>query len=264
MRSPFPGMDPYLEDPAIWLDFHERFVTYCSDTLNERLPDSYVTRIEERVTLVEVPEEELRMYRADVAVSATENPQLPAADSPRGVAGGLLTVEPVTIPLVIYDEVHESRIQILHRPDQRLVTVVELLSPTNKTKDGFLQYESKRNSLPRTRVHLVEIDLLIGGDRFALRKPLPAGNYFAFVSRGDRRPDCDVYAWSIRERLPGIPIPLLAPDPDIWLDLGELFATLYERGRYRRSLRYSGPPTAPLTTDDRQWAAAIVAGKPSP
>lgn len=212
MPSPFPGMDPYLEDSSVWMDFHERFITYCSDALNDQFPDAYETRIEERVNLV---------------------------------------------ALVYYEEEHESKVHILDRRNHCLVTVIELLSPTNKRNDGFFQYVLKRNALSSTRVHLVEIDVLVGGERLPLKEALPVGQYFAYIARGNRRPDCEVYAWSIRQALSKIKIPLSAPDPDLVLDLGELVTTTYKRGRYDRSLPYLLPPTAPLAADDLQWAEAL-------
>lgn len=260
MRSPFPGMDPYLEDPAIWMDFHESFITYCRDALNERLPDAYETRIEERIHLVEMSEEEVRLIRADVAVSAVAGSEARSpAESPQRGSAGVATVEPVTIPLVYYEELEESRVHILHRESHRLVTVIELLSPTNKSGDGYLLYRAKRGAIIGSRTHLVEIDLLVGGDRLRLRKPLPPADYYAFIARGDRRPQCDVFHWSVRQPLPVIPIPLLAPDPDLQLNLQELFTTTYERGRYRRSLKYSAPPLTPLADADLQSAAATAA-----
>src|SRR4029077_2010344 len=120
----------------------------------------------------------------------------------------------------------------------------------------LLQYKMKRNALLHSRVHLVEIDLLVGGERMPLHVGLPVGQYCAFASRGNRRPDCDVYAWSIRQALSNILIPLSAPDPDLVLELAELVATTYKRGRYDRSLPYSVQPAAPLPADDLQWAAA--------
>ena len=256
MPSPFPGMDPYLEDPSVWMDFHERFITYCSDALNDRLPDAYETRIEERVNLVALPDQGIGSFRADVAISEIGEIQ-PRRSTHEGITATLLSVEPVTIPLIFYEEEHESKVHILDRRNHRLVTVIELLSPSNKRGEGYLQYKIKRNALLSTRVHLVEIDLLVGGERLPLKDALPAGQYFAYVARGDRRPDCQVYAWSIRQALSTIMIPLSAPDPDLPLDLGKLFTTTYERGRYKRSLSYSVPPAAPLATEDLQWAAAL-------
>ena len=101
---------------------------------------------------------------------------------------------------------------------------------------------------------MVEIDLLIAGRRLPMAKPLPPGDYFTIVSRGSRSAKGDVYAWSIRHPLPKIPIPLEEPDPDVVLDLGELFALAYERGRYERLIHYERPLDLPLHPDDKAWA----------
>jgi hypothetical protein len=251
-------MDPYLEDLSVWMDFHESFITYLRDALLASLPDHYEARIEERVNLVALSDEETHLFRADVAISDLGGSQrAPFSEQQEGSTTTLLAVEPVTIPIIIYEEEHESKVHILDRSNHRLITVVELLSPTNKRGDGYFQYKVKRNALLSTRVHLVEIDLLVDGERLPLKDSLPAGQYFAYVARGNCRPDCQVYAWSVQQALSKILIPLAAPDPDIALDLGELFTTTYDRGRYKRSLDYSAPPAAPLADDDRQWAAAI-------
>jgi hypothetical protein len=159
---------------------------------------------------------------------------------------------------VLYDEIGESKVAIFDRRHHRLVTVIELLSPSNKSSVGFEQYVVKRNSILRTRTHLIEIDLLIDGNRLPLATALPAGNYYTYVSRGDRRLDCNVFPSAIREPLPVIPIPLLAPDADLAMNLQELFSFTYDRGRYRRSLKYSGPPQAALSQDDLQWVAGLA------
>ena len=57
MPSPFPRMDPYLEDPAYWQDFHRSFITYCRDALLDNLPDEYEARIDEQIRLIEYNEE---------------------------------------------------------------------------------------------------------------------------------------------------------------------------------------------------------------
>ncbi len=220
-------MDRYLEDPSVWMDFHESFITYLRDALNEHLPDTYETRIEGRVNLVALAEGELQPFRADVAISnLAENRRERRDDPTRGATATVLAAEPVTIPLVLYEAEHESKLHIRDRRNHRLVTVIELLSPTNKRGDGSIDYKVKRNALLHTPVHLVVIDLLVGGERLPLQRDLPPGQYFAYVSRDDRRVDCLVYAWSIRQALSNIMIPLLAPDPDLTLGLAELVATL--------------------------------------
>ena len=96
-------------------------------------------------------------------------------------------------------------------------------------------------------MHLVELDLLIQGNRPPLDAPLPAGDYYYLVTRSDRRPDCNVNSWTMADRLPTVPVPLHLPDADILCDLGAVFATAYERGRYRRAINYRKAPALKLS-----------------
>jgi hypothetical protein len=248
MPSPFPGMDPYLENPAFWPDFHERFITYWCDALADVLPPNYEARIAERVYLLEPADEGKKLIGPDVAVSFGDGPSSSAA-APSSIA----TLEPVTIPVEIVDEPREACIKILHRPDRKLVTILELLSPRNKTEQGRAVYLLERNPVFYQAVHLVELDFLLGGRRLPLKKPLPAGDYFALIYRSDRRPDCNVYAWTVRQPLPPIPIPLKAPDPDVRIDLNAVLTVAYERGRYARVLDYKAAPSVPLSGETLDW-----------
>jgi len=241
-------MDPYLETPALWSDFHASFITYWRDALIECLPSNYEARIDEKVNLVEVSPSRRRIVEPDVAVTQREPSRSPGP-APTGVA----TLEPVTLSLVIAEETHERHIEILHRPDRTLVAVLELLSPANKEEPGRTLYLAKRNALVRHPVHLVEVDLLLKGQRLPLDKELPAGDYYALVSRGYQRPLCDVYAWTVRQALPAIPIPLLLPDPEVWFDLAVVFSTTYERGRYAGSVDYAAPPPVALDAARLAW-----------
>jgi hypothetical protein len=249
MPSPFPGMDPYLEDPAYWSDFSARFLTYLCDLVNERLPDNYEARIDEKVNLIETSPDQIRLIEPDMALSQGR-PSLPVASPSTGTA----TLEPVTIPhLCIEEEQHERWIEILHRPERSLITALELLSPSNKEEPGFHRYRDKRFALLQQQVHLVEVDLLLGGHRLPLRYTLPPADYYVMVSRGEQRPNCQVYHWTLRQPLPEIPIPLKAPDRDLPINLGEVFTIAYEKGRYRRSLKYSAPPAVHLPAQTRDW-----------
>jgi hypothetical protein len=241
-------MDPYLETPALWSDFHASFITYWRDALIDCLPDNYEARIDEKVHLVEMSPPRKKLLEPDVAVTQREPARVPTP-APAGVA----TLEPVTLTLHIEEETHERHIEILHRPDRTLVAVLELLSPANKEEPGWTIYLRKRNALLHHPVHLVELDLLLKGKRLPLEEDLPPGDYYALVSRGDRRPDCTVYAWTMQQALPPIPIPLLAPDPDVWLDLAAVFTTTYERGRYARSLDYRAAPPVALDAARLEW-----------
>ncbi len=90
-----------------------------------------------------------------------------------------------------------------------------------------------------------------------MERPL-RGDYNALISRRERRPLSDVYSWSIRDRLPTIPIPLMAPDPDVPLDLAAIFATVYQRGQYERSIDYMAPLSLPMSATDRAWAENLA------
>lgn len=249
MRSPFPGMDPYLENPAFWSDFHATFINYWREAVADRIPDHYEARIDERVNLVEVQPEKIRRFKPDVAV--TRGPHSPA---PGPAASGVATLEPVVVPLLIEEEARETYIQILHRPDRTLVAILELLSPSNKEEPDRSTYLARRNTLLHRDVHLVELDLLLKGQRIPLADAYPAGNYFALVADAMRRPNCDVYGWTMRQPLPPIPIPLRPPDPAVWIDLAAVFAIAYDRGRYARSIDYTQLPPISLPGDELTWA----------
>jgi hypothetical protein len=257
MASPFPGMDPYLEHPANWPDFHATFIVCWRDALRTALPPHYSARINERMYLVEAPPETRRLTVPDVAVERQPGPAK-AGKTPSAVA----TREPVTIPLIIHEEVRETSIEILHRSDRSLVAVLELLSQANKEGPGRGEYLTKRNALLRQNVHLVELDLLLGGQRLPMKVSLPPGDYYALVSRADCRPDCAVYAWKLPELLPAIPIPLRPPDPDAIVELGAVFAIAYERGDYGNEIDYAVPPPVKVSDETLTWIGGRVQPPP--
>jgi hypothetical protein len=166
----------------------------------------------------------------------------------------------VTLSLIIEEETHERHLEIRHRPARTLVAVLELLSPANKEEPGRTLYLARRNALAHHPVHLVEVDLLLKGQRLPLEEDLPPGVFYVLVSRGDQRPACEVYAWTVRQPLPAILIPLLAPDPDVWLDLGAVFTTTYERGRYDRAVEYAAPPPIHLDAARLAWVTEQACG----
>jgi hypothetical protein len=221
--------------------------------MNDRLPRNYTARIEEEVVIVE-PEVRGKEIRPDVAV-ARDPLRTSGAPSATAVA---VDLEPVTLSnVLVLDPRTQPYIRIVRLPDHELVTVLELLSPTNKGSEGRGFYLDKRQRLMNSPASLVELDLLRAGKRFeGFTRPLPPGDYYAFVSRADRRPDTDVYSWNVRRKLPTIPVPLRAPDRDVLLDLGAAFAVAYERGRYGPMIDYAAaPPPPPFAPDDAQWVA---------
>lgn len=254
MASPFPGMDPFLEHPAYWPDFHSRFINYWCEAIADALPPQYEASLSERVYLIEHEPEARKLGYPDIAV--TEG----AARSPASLASGaaVATLEPVTVPLGNLEGPTETYIEILHQPDRSLVTALELLSPSNKSYPCRAAYLEKRRALLYQYVHLVELDLLLDGHRMSMGKPLPPADYYYLVSRAEQRPDCQVYYWTLSQVLPKVPVPLRSPDPDLVIDLAAVLATAYERGRFGRRIDYrvALPPT--LHGSDPRWLADIL------
>jgi hypothetical protein len=253
--SRFPGMDPYLECQGYRQDFHAAFLIDCRRGLTAVLPRHYGAFIEERISLVDLSGDLPQVYRPDVTVIAAER-----KNTSRHDPGGVATLEPITIPLAFEDleEIRHRWIEIKRLPDRSVVAVIEVLSPTNKSGSGRAEYLEERNDWIKQPVHLIEIDLLLGGHRLPMRRPLPAGEYFALVSRSENRPDCEVYAWSIRRPLPIIPIPLSAPDTDVFLDLQVAFDQTFGDAPYGDSIEYALPLDLPLASEDRAWAEQLA------
>ena len=252
MASPFPGMDPYLEDPAYWSDFHRRFITYCSNAVLDGLPDGYDARIDEKIRVV-IPEETGTRYYPDVAVTGG-----PAMGTTSAATEGATAVAAESIQMTEIEEERDVWIEVLRRPGRELVTVIEVLSPSNKVGDGLRDYTARRDEFLHQRVHFVEINLLVGGRRPPIASPWPPGEYYTLIARGDQHPKAGVIRWTIHDPLPEIPIPLVAPDPDVKIDLQHVFSRAYDEGRYRRVVNYSALPVAPLSAADKEWATERI------
>jgi hypothetical protein len=251
-------MDPYLEDPAFWPDFHHWFLTCWCESLLRILPAAYDVRFNERVNLVQLDANTIKVVYPDLAIlEQTRSKGQPIHHE------GTLLLEPVTLPHVALEEVRETFIEIHHRRDRTLVTVLELLSPANKHGNGAFEYGLKRIEILRQRVHLVEVDLLIGGERVSMAKPLPAGVYYSFVTRASNRSLCDVYATTLKQPLPTIPIPLLPRDDEPSVDLQKVFESAFERGRYADVLDYGKEPKAKLSKRDAVWLKQRLAKRPA-
>jgi hypothetical protein len=251
MPSPIPGMDPYLEHPAWWPDFHARFIPICCDALNEVLPERYDARIETSTQLVDIPEGEIRLMEPDIFIAGHR-----PAKATKSKAKATATLDQVRLRAPKFKEVRQHSIQVLYRPEERVVTVIELLSPTNKSGNGYYLYEAKRGRVLVRDANLVELNLLAGGRRPDIESAWPPGDYYALIARPEQRPFADIKSWLVRDPLPTIPIPLRAPDPDVPLNLAKVFTTTYDRGRYARVIDYAATLHAPLRTSDLDWAAA--------
>lgn len=243
MPSPFPGMDPFIESQG-WRGFHNSLIAEIRGFLVPQVRPRYVVDTEEDLVLAKEGGTPLRVVtRGDGWMNQANG-------------GVVLVAEPKVVTLPMTEPIEIPYLVIRRRDNEETVTVIEVLSPTNKSlRDGRHEYLAKRNSLLRSRAHLVELDLLRAGERLPTVEPHPAGDYFAFVSRTERRPKAEVYSWTLERPLPRIPIPLTDGDPDVWLDLQTVFTTTYERAGYDYSLKYERTLDPPLDADRSEWVA---------
>lgn len=248
MLSPFPGMDPFLEAQE-WEDFHTTFNTVLREHLGPALEPDYLVRVERRVYVERVGSEPETMRRADVAVVAVDRG--PASGRPSTAVGAETRTAECELPMPI--ERQETYLVVRDRESLQVVTVIEVLSPSNKRRngDGRREYLTKRDEILSSPSHLVELDLLRGGMRLPVVGTLPPGDYYAIVSRANRRPRCDVWAWTLQDKLPEIPIPLKPGDADAVVSLQDVFNTVYHRARYDLSVRYDSALDPPLSEAER-------------
>jgi hypothetical protein len=164
---------------------------------------------------------------------------------------------------LIDDEIHEARLEVIDRTDRSVVTVIEVLSPANKTPGsrGRASYVEKRREVMTSDSHLVEIDLLRAGTRMPTRETLPPADYLVHVSRNDLRPRGLIWPIMLAQRLPVIPIPLRGNDPEVPLDLQQILNAAYERGAYDLAVDYQSQPVPRLKDEQRQWATELVEAK---
>jgi hypothetical protein len=225
-------MDPRIEE-QLWHDFHPNMMVSIQSWLMPQLLPKYAAQIEERVYVEHTEPVPVRqMFRPDVVIH-TESENEARTPSARAAVA-----ESVILTLPMPTEQRERYIAIVSLPNRELVTVIELLSPANKRvgADGRREYLRKREQTLQSAVHLVEIDLLLKGERLPTVEPLPEGDYYAFVSRSEYRPAVEVYHWQREERMPTIPIPLLREDGEVYLDLQVVYEETYARARYEARL----------------------------
>jgi hypothetical protein len=254
MKSPFPGMDPYLEACGLWERFHHHFIEAIYRAIATALPSGYTvdTATRSYVVLVETEGKKEHLAKPDVTIT-----EAATAKKPRKKKGNLAVAEPAetaeSVPMqaFIAEEFQETFVEIYAERDERvLVTCVEVLSPANKRPDteGWRQYQRKRQALLLGRANFIELDLLRGGSKLPMLTPWPDSPYTLLVSRADKAPYCRVWLAHFQRRLPVIPVPLLSPDPDLSLDLQPLLDGIYALGRYHERIDYS-QPLAPSLSD---------------
>ncbi len=221
MPSPFPGMDPYLEDEKLWSAFHQQLVASLYHLLIPNLvtadrPDRYRVRVGQRRYLMEVP---------------------------------LFTS-------VLREEHLEEFVEIRLRSDGRLVTLIDFATPTNKSRpEGRDAYWARRRDAQREGANLVEIDLVLQGEPLLdySRDNLPEWNYLVTVVRRQQPERYEIYSSTIRKRLPRFKLPLAMGEPDTVVDLQIAFNRAYDAGGFASLIDYQKPPLCVQDDSDREW-----------
>ncbi len=257
-RYRFPGMDPWLENPAWWVAFHHDLITAISWDLCTKISPRYTAKYGTRL-VVESPEE--RWIHPDVVIARKR------AGPIRGLGGE--EIDPATTLTVEDEGREEAWVEVRTTgPMGRVVTVIEVLSPGNKRRgsDAAEKYREKQLEVLQSDVHLVEIDLLRGGEHVVALpedrlEEIGPYDQLVVIRRANVRSTVEFYARRMRDRLPRIGVPLLAPDPDASLDLQALVEGVHRAGDYWNLIDYSKPPTPPLSRGDAAWARTLVRRK---
>jgi hypothetical protein len=249
-------MDPYLETPQLWPDVHHALISEIQAALNPAIRPAYVARVEMRVYISDEDDPGRDVIIPDVRV---EKPKRKGGKKAKA-SSVLAIAEPLIVPLLLDDEIEEARVEIKRAETGTVVTVIEVLSPTNKIRGarGRASFMQKRQETLASEVHWVEIDLLRMGTPSVTRPPLQASDYRVLVSRAGERAKARYWPVVLRQELPVIGIPLRAPDADVPLHLGAVLRAAYDRGAYDLSIDYTAPPDPPLAGDDAAWADRLL------
>lgn len=221
MPSPFPGMDPFLEDEKLWPVFHHHLVLSLYQILLPGLVDRYRARIGQR------------HYVTEMALFTS----------------------------IIREEHQEEYIELRQRSDARLVTLIEVVSPANKlTPAGRKAYLDKRQEGKFAGANLVEIDLVLQGQPTLeySRDGLPDWDYAVTVTRAKQPERYEIYTATLQKRLPRFRLPLAADDRDTVLDLHVAFSRCYDQGDFGSKINYQGGPAVPLNDEDSAWVDELL------
>lgn len=254
MPYPFPGMNPYFEHPAFWSEVHHLLIGILAETLNPQLLPCYRAAIEKRVYqmsgedifLIGIPDVTVERLRPATASSPSRVAIAPPA-------------KPVSVTIPMPMEFREGYLEVRDTTTQAVVTVVELLSPTNKRPgEGRHQYEEKRQAVLGSHTHLVEIDLLRGGTPMPVMGSDIQSDYRILVSRSQQRPRADLYCFNLPDSIPLFLLPLRSPDPEPVIDLHALLSQVYERAGYEVAIDYRREPVILLDAAAANWMNALL------
>ncbi len=253
MRHPFPGMDPWLEHPEMWMGVHNALITHIAESIAPRVRPRYLVAIEKRTYEQDWDEKDFLGQPDAVVIDP-----MPRDDRVSDVRKPYL---PVRVRVPVPTEVREAYIEVRGTADREVVTLIEILSPTNKIPGkGRRLYERKRLKVLGNETHLIEVDLLRVGKPMKVYGATDLGDYRILVSRANNRMKAELYPFSLRDPIPIIPVPLKKGDREPDLDIGALLKEQYDRMGYDMHVDYKREPVPPLPAVDRGWAHEVLTG----
>ncbi len=259
MPSPFPGMDPYLENPDFWQETHHWLISAIAASLVPQIRPKYEIAIDKRIYEITDPNDSnsdsLLVGIPDVAIKRQSNtPDVPT----RSVATLTVTV-PTTVKVPSPEKIKQTYLEVREMATKQVVTAIEILSPVNKRSgEGRLTYLKKRQSILGSLTHLVEIDLLRTWEPMPVINNSIQSGYRVLVSRSDRRPFAELYAFNLRDSLPIFLLPLRDEDVEPIVNLPELFAGIYDRAGYDYRIDYDRDPIPSLSEQDLVWTKKLL------
>ncbi len=255
MPSPFPGMDPYLEDPAIWPDVHSTLMTAIRDALVPHVRPKYAVRLEQRVYVSDGDDTAYRTIVPDIHIVRNRTAR------PAPAVGKNAVTTPIDIALAEPIETRELRVEIIDRAAKSVVTVIELLSPANKVTGSQARrsFVEKRRDVLAAGAHWMEFDLLRSGTRGVDAVEVPESDYLIYLNRKEANGRRGLgWPFQLRDAMPTVAVPLRAPDADVPLDLQALLTGAYNRAGYDGDIDYTKDPVVALRRADRAWARKII------
>lgn len=260
-NSPFPGMDPYLEQH--WGDVHTRLMVYISNQINAQLPDELQARVEES-TAIQIEDEARRVVYPDVRI-VEDQPNQPPGDGGVAVATETITTAKPIIIKMERDTRTQRTVEIVDiASNDRVVTAIEVLSPSNKVgRENRLAYKRKRAAYIESGVNLVEIDLVREGEHMvaiplSLIPKQYCDDYIACVQRATQPDQYELYPMPLRQPLRDISIPLRRGEKDVLLQIQVLIDQCYQDGRYWRT-DYSVALRSGMSESDASWCKTRLA-----
>lgn len=257
MNNPFPGMNPWLEHPSLWSDVHFRLISALARHLSPLVSPRYYVSVGSQAYIATVFASPPALRYPDLAIVQSWPSAQPAPSIPTMTTTSIL--EPTTVELPVPDIIEETYLEVREVMTSQVVTIVEVLSPTNKRPGtGRQKYERKRMEILSTHTHLVEVDLLRAWPALPMVGKYVASDYRILVRRGEQGNQATLYAFNLRDPIPTFGLPLQAGDEEPSVDLKTLLDEIYLEGNYEVRVNYRQSPEPPLGEADVEWSNELL------